>query len=264
MPLTSNRSGAARVAEAVLADARRFAVQHASSPGIGTTYRYFTDHPVAPLNRRRLEALLEAIQTVSEEKARPLRVFDVACGGGLIACAIAARGHSTLGVDLSESEIAFAQEFATNTGSRARFLTLDVIEDPRWEERAAAALGGAPDVVTLAYALHHLPRVGEFVARLSTWLNPSAVLVVNEENPWSPLFQLKHRVRGLIQKDTDVEWHRSYRSWAQLLAKSGFVVSAPRGFDVVPVLPAILPAVSWSLVFRADLMRRPVTHAPGA
>ena len=50
---------------------------------VSTTYGYFTQHPVAPLNKKRLILMLEAIEARSQTLSRPLRVLDLACGGGL-------------------------------------------------------------------------------------------------------------------------------------------------------------------------------------
>jgi SAM-dependent methyltransferase len=237
----------------MMARARSFLDRHPSDPAVSRTFGYFTTHPVAPLNRRRLALILEELERISHRLERPLRVLDLACGAGLITCAIGSRGHRALGLDLDADEIRLARAFAQEEKQDAMFAQADLLGDPGWERMAEESLGGRPDAVTLAYALHHLPGVEKFVERLGAWLPAGAALLVNEENPLSPLFRLKHRVRGWIQKDTDVEWHRSFPDWSRLLEAHGFRVTAsPVGADPLPALDRLWPEKCWSLVFLAQ------------
>ena len=246
------RTAALQIVKKVTAEAAIFRQTHQADPAIGSTFGYFTSHPVAPLNHRRLVLILEAIRGLPAPSSRPFRVLDLACGGGLITCALAFDEHRALGIDLSEDEIRMAQLFAGERRLDGMFLRADLENDPTWEARVDTALAGKPDVVTLAYALHHLPKVEEFLARLSTYLPPGAVLVINEENPQSPLFRLKHWVRSWLQNDTDVEWHRTFDGWREVLQKHGFQVdSSPVGADPIPLLSRIAPLRCWSLVFKA-------------
>lgn len=235
----------------ILLQAKSFFKLHEGERSVEATFKYFTEHPVAPLNRERLAMLLENVEAHADRTGRRLRVLDLACGGGLITCAIAQLGHQSLGLDLSPKEVGWACRFAADAKFQGDFAVADLVEDPAWERSVEATLKGKPDIVVLAYALHHLPRVEEFVARLGRWLEPGACLVINEENPLSPMFQLKHAVRTRVQKDTDVEWHRTYREWKQMLDQRGFQTMKPRGADVVPGLATIAPGVCWSLVFAA-------------
>jgi 2-polyprenyl-3-methyl-5-hydroxy-6-metoxy-1,4-benzoquinol methylase len=231
--------------------AESFTRSHSNEKAIGSTYGYFTHHPVAPLNRKRLKTMLEALETRAGELKRPLRILDLACGGGIITSAMATAGHRVLGIDLSREEIRLAKLFAQENGLGGMFIQADLLNDPEWEKATEHTLGGKPDVITLAYALHHLPKVEGFIRRLSQWLDPEALLLVNEENPQSPLFRLKHRVRTWIQKDTDVEWHRSFTGWKEILEENGFSVESPQGLDMVPTLGKLSPGLCWSLVFTA-------------
>jgi hypothetical protein len=109
-------------------------------------------------------------------------------------------------------------------------------------------------VVVLAYALHHLPDVEHFLDRLGKWLDPQARLIINEENPKSPLFRIKHLVRGIIQRDTETEWHRSVDAWQMMLRRFGFATEP----DLVGLDPFQFPWPKgdrhrWSLVFGAKL-----------
>ncbi len=240
----------------VLATARAFVTVNAPENGgdpelrrrLGPTFEYFTTHPVAPLNRRRLELLLERIHAVDSP-----RVLDLACGAGLITGAISRLGGKVLGLDISPSEIELARKFTAFGKYSAQFDTIDLMSDPNWYAQATAALGGAPHFVVMAYALHHLPGVERFVAELSAKLPPGTVVLVNEENPHSPLFRLKHLVRGFLQGDTEQEWHRTRGGWARLFRDAHFKDQArTRGVDPLPGLAALLPAACWSLVFEFE------------
>jgi 2-polyprenyl-3-methyl-5-hydroxy-6-metoxy-1,4-benzoquinol methylase len=235
----------------VLQRAHSFLARHRGEPAVGDTFGYFTEHPLAALNQRRLGAILDVLVARREELGRPLRVLDLACGGGLISCAVAETGNTVLGLDSSAIEIELAQAFAREQEFAASFRQVDLIDDPDWESVVRQELGAAPDVVVLAYALHHLPRVESFAERLGRFLEPGALLIVNEENPWSPLFALKHQYRTWVKRNTDIEWHRSYAAWRALLEASGFDVAVPSGLDPVPALGRFAPRLCWSLVFQA-------------
>jgi 2-polyprenyl-3-methyl-5-hydroxy-6-metoxy-1,4-benzoquinol methylase len=238
------------VLEEILKRAASFQQRHSQENGIWPTFSYFTYHPVAPLNKKRLRILLESLTRRAKELGRPLVILDLACGGGLITCAAAALGHKALGLDRNPEEIELAKLFALEEKFECSFLTLDLVADPEWEETAQKHLGGKPDVVILAYALHHLLKVEKLVDRLGHWLNPGSQLLINEENPKSPLFRLKHVIRTWVQKDTETEWHRTSDGWARMLTERGFYIASPiRGADLFPGLGSVVPKWCWSVVF---------------
>lgn len=218
---------------------------------LGRTYGYFLRHPVAPLNRRRLEAI---VKLMAQQKSKPSRILDIACGGGLITTALAMAFSSarTLGVDLNPTEIQLAQSFAKTVGSSAQFLQLDVLSSDAWFSTCEQKLGGPPSDIVCAYALHHLPQVDRFLDVLAKKLPAGARVIVNEENPHSPLFRLKHWVRGRIQKDTDTEWHQPLATWRRAFEQRGFSCAPAQGLDLVPGLGKVAVNVCWSVVFIAQ------------
>ncbi|MCM2279512.1 MAG: class I SAM-dependent methyltransferase [Oligoflexia bacterium] len=237
--------------------------RHHQDPAARNSFGYFSSHPVAPLNRKRLLAMLRALQDWRKRhpsqngEPRPLRVLDLACGGGIITCAIAALGLRTVGVDANPEELRMARLFAFEEALDGVFLEADLLEDQPgklpWEVAVERTLGGKPDAVVLAYALHHFSDPDKLLSRLSAWLEPGTLLLINEENPLSPLFRLKHRVRGVIQRDTAGEFHRSHAQWRALLESTGFVsVAPPAGLDFFPGLGRLRPESCWSLVFTAQ------------
>ncbi len=238
-----------------LEHARKYLNAHPEAPGIQDTFGYFTRHPVAPLNRKRLRLILAELERQKSDKGRPLRILDLACGGGIISTAAAALGHRVLGMDLNPSETRLAEGFTCAIQeTRAQFLTVDLMKNPDWERTATERLGGKPDVILLAYALHHLPDVPALLKRFASWLDAGSVLLVNEENPHSPTFRLKHLVRTVIQRDTEVEHHRSLGGWRRLLEAQGFRISSLAGADILPATGRWAPRMCWSLVFTAKYL----------
>lgn len=84
---------------------------------------------------------------------RPLRVLDVACGGGDVVVSLARRAARAgvrleiHGCDRSAAALAYARERATRRGAEATFLELDVLEAP---------LPGGYDLACSSLFLHHL------------------------------------------------------------------------------------------------------------
>jgi SAM-dependent methyltransferase len=245
----------------LLEEAARFHRLHRGRAAVRDTFGYFTDHPVAPLNQRRLSKILE----LSASSGPPRRILDLACGAGLTTQALATLGpERCVGVDLESTTIQAAREFNTflkRSGRRScepLFFAAD-LTDPEvsWETILGEALGGRPDAVVLAYALHHFdPKfVPSFLERLNRWLDPGAIVVINEENPWSPAFRLKHVVRGILQGDTEAEHHLGYSRWRGLMESAGFAVGNPVALDPTPLagraFERLFPGLAWSLVFAA-------------
>ena len=85
--------------------------------------------------------------------SRPLRVLDLACGGGDVAVGLEAHAKrrgvevQIIGCDASPVAVARASERAAEVGSAARFLRLDVLRDE---------LPDDADVVCSTLFLHHL------------------------------------------------------------------------------------------------------------
>ena len=236
------------ITQKTLDRAKEFYFTHRELPGIDTSFKYFIDHPIAKLNRKRLALIVDKTRKVAD--VTKLHALDVACGGGILTLALNLAGLETLGVDLDQQEINLANTFFADAKAKGQFAALNVFSE-NWKTEVETLLKGKPRVVLLAYALHHLKEVEKFVADLSSWLDPGSVLIINEENPRSPTFKLKHFVRSIIQRDTDIEYHRSYNAWRSLLEKNGFTVSKPTGADVMPYLATLCPVCCWSIVFTA-------------
>jgi 2-polyprenyl-3-methyl-5-hydroxy-6-metoxy-1,4-benzoquinol methylase len=103
---------------------------------------------------RSAAAIWPAIREVVPRSGRPLRLFDLACGGGHVVVDLARRcareglALEARGVDLSPVAIDYARALATGAGvGGVTFASLDV---------AHAPLPDAFDVVLCSLFLHHL------------------------------------------------------------------------------------------------------------
>ena len=88
-----------------------------------------------------------------EQKGGPLRVLDVACGGGDVTCALAKRARRAgldvkiAGCDLSDIALSVARKQAASSGETIEFFQHDVLSEP---------LPARFDVVICSLFLHHL------------------------------------------------------------------------------------------------------------
>lgn len=117
------------------------------------------------------------IRELAEQLRRPIRVLDVATGGGdvPIGLALAAKRAqlkvAVAGCDVSPCALEYAAERAQQTGVAAEWFTHDALAD---------ALPGGYDVVTCTLFLHHLER--DDVVRLLTKMQAAAgsLVVIND------------------------------------------------------------------------------------
>jgi len=112
---------------------------------------------LARLNRvgRVAGSLFEAMRDLFAGRDRPLRVLDIATGGGDVPirlCQLARRSGLPIevhGCDVSPVAVEFARDRAEGAGVAARFFRFNAVRDP---------LPRGYDVVTCSLFLHHLAR----------------------------------------------------------------------------------------------------------
>ena len=88
-------------------------------------------------------AMLDALEPLAGK-----RVLDFACGAGITACFLAARGASVTGIDISPASIQRARELATAVGVDVDFIAGELTADSFAPESFDAVAGH--------YALHHV------------------------------------------------------------------------------------------------------------
>ena len=104
------------------------------------------------------------------------RVLDVACGPGIVACALAPHAARVSGVDLTPAMITEAKRRQTALG----LTNLD------WRVADAAALpftDGAFDVVVTRYSFHHLQRPAAALAEMRRVCRTGGRIVVIDATP---------------------------------------------------------------------------------
>jgi SAM-dependent methyltransferase len=100
-------------------------------------------------------AVYAAVRDLLPDQGPPLRVLDLACGGGDVLLGVSGRGSrerrllEAHGCDISPVAVEFARDRAEELRIPARFFRLDVLHEP---------LPANYDVLTCSLFLHHLAR----------------------------------------------------------------------------------------------------------
>jgi demethylmenaquinone methyltransferase/2-methoxy-6-polyprenyl-1,4-benzoquinol methylase len=97
------------------------------------------------------------------------RVLDLACGTGDIALAIAGRGASVVGLDITHRMVQIARAKASRTQATARFVTGDMMALPFRDAEF--------DVVTTGYGIRNVPEIAQAIAEMRRVLKPGGVLL---------------------------------------------------------------------------------------
>lgn len=123
------------------------------------------------------------LQSLGDESTRPLRVLDSACGTGMHAIALAQRGWTAAGADLSEGMVVKAQANAAAAGVSTPFKAAGFGE-------LARTFGGGPffpfdAVLCLGNSLPHLltpQAMSQALADFSACLRPGGLLLLQNRN----------------------------------------------------------------------------------
>jgi 2-polyprenyl-6-hydroxyphenyl methylase/3-demethylubiquinone-9 3-methyltransferase len=161
-------------------------------------------------------------------------VVDVGCGGGILSEAMARRGATVLGIDLSIKPLRVAQLHAMEAG----------LESVSYEERSAEDLAAERpasfDVVTCMEMLEHVPAPGSVVNACATLVKPGGWVFFStiNRNPKSFLYAIvgAEHVLRLLPKGTH-EYARFIRpsELARWVREAGLVAQGVRGMEYNPL-----------------------------
>jgi ubiquinone/menaquinone biosynthesis C-methylase UbiE len=107
---------------------------------------------------------------------RSQTVLDVACGPGIVACALAGQAARVTGLDLTPAMIEQARGRAARLG----------LANTEWRTGDATALpfaDGAFDTVVTRYSFHHLREPGRALAEMRRVCRPGGRIVVADATP---------------------------------------------------------------------------------
>jgi 2-polyprenyl-6-hydroxyphenyl methylase/3-demethylubiquinone-9 3-methyltransferase len=135
--------------------------------------------PLHEINPLRLE-WINAIAPVADK-----RVLDVGCGGGILAEAIAKKGATVTGIDLSEKALKVAELHSLESGIAVRYELISA-------EDLAAREAGQYDTVTCMEMLEHVPDPSAVVRACAALVKPGGRVFFStlNRNPKSYLFAI--------------------------------------------------------------------------
>ena len=182
--------------------------------------------PLHEINPLRLE-WINAIAPVAGK-----RVVDIGCGGGILAEAIAKKGATVTGIDLSEKALKVADLHSLESGVAVRYELISA-------EDLAAREAGQYDVVTCMEMLEHVPDPSAVVKACATLVKPGGHVFFStlNRNPKSYLFAIigaEYVLRLLPRGTHDYAKFITPAELSQYSRDAGLEVDAVKGMTYNP------------------------------
>lgn len=207
---------------------------------------YFDSHASTHLEHRWLggRARLWDYQRTRRVLLRELRpapgdrVLDIGCGPGTWSREIAATGAQVVGVDIADSMVAAAREYAR--GLPATFVRSDFLQ---------AELDGQFDKIISVRAIEYFPDKGRFAEKVARHLAPGGTAVIITKTRYSIwrgrqrvanlLTGLAERIRRVKSFEGTSDAEPAFRQY-MVTAREVSQAFAPYGFDAIRVRPVVL------------------------
>jgi 2-polyprenyl-6-hydroxyphenyl methylase/3-demethylubiquinone-9 3-methyltransferase len=182
--------------------------------------------PLHEINPLRLE-WINAIAPVAGKC-----VVDIGCGGGILAEAIAKKGATVTGIDLSEKALKVADLHSLESGVAVRYELISA-------EDLAAREAGQYDVVTCMEMLEHVPDPSAVIKACATLVKPGGHVFFStlNRNPKSYLFAIigaEYVLRLLPRGTHDYAKFITPAELSQYSRNAGLEVDAVKGMTYNP------------------------------
>ncbi len=182
--------------------------------------------PLHEINPLRLE-WINAIAPVAGKC-----VVDIGCGGGILAEAIAKKGATVTGIDLSEKALKVADLHSLESGVAVRYELISA-------EDLAAREAGRYDVVTCMEMLEHVPDPSAVIKACATLVKPGGHVFFStlNRNPKSYLFAIigaEYVLRLLPRGTHDYAKFITPAELSQYSRNAGLEVDAVKGMTYNP------------------------------
>ncbi|MBI3284329.1 MAG: bifunctional 2-polyprenyl-6-hydroxyphenol methylase/3-demethylubiquinol 3-O-methyltransferase UbiG [Burkholderiales bacterium] len=160
-------------------------------------------------------------------------VIDVGCGGGILAEAMAKKGATVTGIDLSDKALKVADLHGLESGVGVRY---EKIAAEQMAEREA----GLYDVVTCMEMLEHVPNPASIVRACATLVKPGGQVFFStlNRNPKSYLFAVigaEYLLRLLPKGTHDYAKFITPAELSQDIRNAGLQLDAIKGLSYNPL-----------------------------
>jgi 2-polyprenyl-6-hydroxyphenyl methylase/3-demethylubiquinone-9 3-methyltransferase len=161
------------------------------------------------------------------------KVLDVGCGGGILAEAMARKGATVTGIDLSEKALNVAELHSLESGIQVKYELVSA-------EDIAAREPGSYDVVTCMEMLEHVPDPSAIVRACATLVKPTGSVFFStiNRNPKAYLFAVlgaEYLLRLLPRGTHDYAKFITPAELSQYVRNAGMQVDALKGMTYNPV-----------------------------
>jgi len=141
------------------------------------SYWNYTDYIYEPGGRKKLNYFIDKISSLEKElglKKEQVRILDIGCGNGNIACPLASIGYNVTGIDENENAIKNAKQ--RNMFATAKFIKQDVLE---------ADISNQFEVIIASEVLEHIKKPDSLLKVVNQLLSDKGIFLISIPNGFS-------------------------------------------------------------------------------